>query len=128
MMLRIQKLPDKQKRRAMFLTAFTKHADRRMPHNAVEYPPELTEEVIYEAVCCCWKLFDDLTPWMKLFSVRYIAMNVQVFEFRTPYLLEFLGGQEHLARLSLREFLEEVVPILSREDFWMTPPEEPGQT
>jgi hypothetical protein len=130
LMLRILKLPDKERRRAGLVTAIGKHADRRYSaHNAVEYPPGLTEDVMYEAACCCWNLFTDLTPWMRLFTTRYIAENPDLFKPDLPTLLERLGGQKYLAGLGRRDFAKEVVPVLSREDFWFPPPpKEPRQT
>jgi hypothetical protein len=125
LMLRLLKLTKKERRRAGFVTAIGKHADRRFSdYNTVEYSSGITEEIMYEAACCCWRLFDDLSPWMRLFTTRYIAENPELFKPELPTLLERLGGQEHLARLSRHEFAEEVVPVLSREDFWFPPPSE----
>ena len=127
LLMHIRKLPKKQRHRSGLVTAIGKHADRRYStHNVVEYPAGITEDVIYEAICCFWKLFDDLTPWMRLFAVRYIATHfARVFsELALPELLKLLGGKEYLAGLSRREFLEEVLPVLAREDFSFAPPKQ----
>src|SRR5205085_498930 len=77
----ILKLPKKQRARSGLVTAIGKHADRRFAdHNAVEYPPGMTEDVIFEAICCCRKVFDDLTPWMRVFSAWYVANYPELFK------------------------------------------------
>lgn len=126
LMLRILQLPKKERWRSGWVAAIGKHADRRFAsHNVVEYSPKMTEDVIFEATSCYQKLFDDLSPWMRVFVTWYVANYPELFEeMPRPTLIERLGGGEYLAGLSRREFLEEVIPVLSREDFWFPRPSE----
>jgi hypothetical protein len=130
LILSIRKLDKPDRKKSGWVTAIGKHADRRFAgHNAVEYPPAITEDVIFEAICCCRKAFNDLTPWMRVFATWYVANYPELFQnMPRPTLIERLGGGEYLARLSRREFAKQVVPVLSREDFWFPPPsQESGQ-
>lgn len=124
--LRQEGMSDAQRRQAELPAAFAKHADRRMQQcDGVGYHQEYTEEIMYDGLMSYGWLYDHLSPWMRLFAAKFMMANPDSFPpAEIPKSFERLGSQEQLARLGRREFLEKVLPNLSREDLGM-PPELP---
>jgi hypothetical protein len=108
----IDKMTKAQRKRATLAQTFLKHADRRVPYNSIGYAPEIAEHLMFEAVVCYTDLFEEITPLMRLYFVRFILSNPQFF--RNEVMPKFFDKlpRDEFARLSRSEFFEKSLALL----------------
>jgi hypothetical protein len=86
---------------------FYKHGDHKK--SATNHVLGHEEMVILDCISMYQRLFDSLTPLMKLFAIRHSLFNPGVF----PIKIETKGIKiEDLARFSRADFLKKVLPCL----------------
>jgi hypothetical protein len=90
---------------------FFKHGHHKQPYrDVVSYAPGLAEVILIDNIGTYERLFDSLTPLMKLFAIRFSIEHPDKF----PLKLTIKGFKiEDLARLTRWQFLKEILPFRS---------------
>ena len=88
---------------------FFKHGHHKQPYKDVaSYIPNLAEMTLIDNISTFQRLFDSLTPLMKVFAVRFSIKHPDILP------LKLKGFKiEDLARLTRSRFLKEVLPFCS---------------
>ena len=90
---------------------FFKHGHHTQPYKDVtSHMPVMTEMILIDNISTYQRLFDSLTPPMKLFAIRFSTKNPSAL----PLKLTLKGIKiEDLARFTRSQFLKEVLPFCS---------------
>lgn len=98
---------------AMIPQDFFKHA-RKDPDAVLPFNPGLTPYHIYDALVLYSEIYDDMSPHMKLFLIRFMLDYPEIFCGGAPPLPKGFDV-ETVRGFSRTEFFNQLAPLLKRE-------------
>jgi hypothetical protein len=98
---------------AMVPQDFFKHA-RKDPDAVLPFNPNMTPYHIYDALVLYADIYDDMSPHMKLFMIRFMLDYPEIFGGGSPALPKGFDV-ENVRRLHRTEFFDQLAPLLKRE-------------
>jgi hypothetical protein len=98
---------------AMIPQDFFKHA-RNDPNAVLNFNPGMTPYHIYDALVCYGEIYQDMSPHMKLFMIRFMLDNPEIFSGGAPALPKGFDV-ETVRRLNRTEFFDQFAPLVKRD-------------